>query len=193
MAAAGERASTLAWRDARRDDRRHLQAFVCTSPDHAKWLPARRARVHPRQWELDVQAAIRKLKPPPGPHARLRLAFDKVGLAAVVHVVVATENDHGILVPVIALAQRLRGGKHHRGGELAGEALRAASDLKAAHKMEGVGVFARVHPRNTASGFAFAAAGFEKLDGLFHTQDPAPGPLEHHRCDECVESWVATV
>jgi RimJ/RimL family protein N-acetyltransferase len=185
-------APILEWRDARRDDRQHLRAFVCTSPDRARWVPKRKQKVHPRPWELDAQSAVRKLKPPTDARARIRVAFDDVGLAAVVHVALAESNDHGIMVPVIALAQRLRGGKHHVGGELATEALRCAANLREVHNLEGVGVFARIHPNNRASRHAFEAAGFDNL-GLFHVDETMPGPIDHHTCANCVEGWASAV
>ncbi|WP_442856817.1 GNAT family N-acetyltransferase [Cellulomonas sp. Leaf395] len=190
MAEAAE-SSTLTWRDARRDDRGALKAFVCTSPDRATWIPIRRRRYHPRQWELDAQATVRSMKPPAQNGERIRLAFDGDGLAAVVHVTSASHGDFGLTIPIAALAQRLRHGKSRYGDELMDEALRVAAEMRS-RLNESVGVFARVHPKNLASKRMLERAGFSPA-GLIHQDPPTTGPDPHHRCVECVESWVADV
>lgn len=181
----------LVWRDARRDDRQRLQAFVCSSPDRYNWIPGR-GRFHPREWELDAQSAIRRLKPPVRGHERIRVAADRGELAAVVHVAMAANHDHGIMVPVFAVAQRLRYGSVHLGTQLVHEALATASEMRSTAGIDRVGVFARVHPKNVASKLALEGSGFEFLE-FYHVDEPMPGPDSQHRCKHCCETWFSDV
>lgn len=71
----------LLWREARREDRRSLQQFTCTTPKPT----GRNYRLpHPFPWELDVQNHIRDLKPPAAGSIQLGWSGDTGELAAVV-------------------------------------------------------------------------------------------------------------
>lgn len=184
--------SRLNWRDANRGDRGKLKQFVCTTPEKASWVPLRKGKFHPRQWELDVQSTVRNLKPPTPPGERIRLGFDDVGLAAVVNIARAKGGDHGVVLQVIAVAQRLRRAEPRFGPEALDEAVRVAAEFRDGLGGEAVGLFTRTVPKNAASKRMLTDYGFIYLD-LAHNDEVAPGPDRKHQCVSCVEAWVYEV
>lgn len=108
----------MEWRPCRPTDREALTRFECTTrPEKSaetKWHV-----VHPREWEYEVQAAIRDLRPPFRENdERVYVLEDSEGLAAVCHLRELDGPAH-VELQEIGVALRYRG----RGGEVAWRAV----------------------------------------------------------------------
>jgi RimJ/RimL family protein N-acetyltransferase len=138
----------LAWRDVERGDRRILQRFTCT--EDPRYVPGR-GKVHPREWELDVQAWVRGYTPPAGYREKFIIGLDDDGVGAVCAAAVSNDTPRTVALQIVAVSRRYRG----QGGAVADEALftalRAAADLGAESGWPEVTAFGRIHPRNAPS------------------------------------------
>lgn len=68
----------LDWRDARKDHRKQLKAFTCTTTPPRE--PDRRAGQHPKPWEYAVQKAIHQLRVPmPAADGRCMIGLNEDG------------------------------------------------------------------------------------------------------------------
>jgi hypothetical protein len=164
------------WRDAVRQDRSILEAFVCTDP--APRRPDKRPLPHPKPWELSVQTWIHGLHPPSGPSERLRLGFvpGDDSLAAVGEV--CSVGTDGGLVAVkltgLAITQRHRGQGGTLADEAVGQMIDQAKELALAQGASGLIAIAWAHPLNVPSHRMLARNGFRRRG------QPAPD----------VEDWV---
>jgi hypothetical protein len=147
-----------AWVDADKNHRPILQTFTCTTPRprtaHGRTL------AHPKPWEYEVQAYIRRLKPPVhGDVTLLGIIGDALG--SVAQFVYQTHPEMPVvLIRVAAVSVDYRG----QGGQLADATLeavlgRGATDLAADGHSHSL-VVARVNLSNTPSQALMLRHGF---------------------------------
>lgn len=140
-----------------------LQAFTCAEPPRARWDRLRRDHVHPKPWELAVQAAVRSIRPPLPPEENALLAFSGGALAGIAH---CSWTDGGEQLLVMSIARDVR----FRGTGLGSVLLRQTLAVLRSVRDEagvGCGVFARVDHRNEPSRQMFRRAGFVYLEDDF--------------------------
>jgi hypothetical protein len=93
--------ANLAWRESVSTDRELLKGLRCTveapRDSHNRPLP------HPRPWEREVEAWIRRQTPPAGPGEALRLGFHDDVLIAVGAAAFAERQDDVAIVKIRAI------------------------------------------------------------------------------------------
>lgn len=126
-----------------------LQNFICTEPSSALYDP-HRGKHHPRQWELEVQSGIRRLKFPPHCGEVVRIAEAETGDLAGICIATPSENEHISIIQAIAVAVPYRRQGVGR--------LLLASMLT---ELSTAAILARIHHRNDSSIRLFDEFGFE--------------------------------
>jgi RimJ/RimL family protein N-acetyltransferase len=155
----------LAWRTAQRGDRPLLQAFTCTGPAcYDRW---RKQKVHPREWELEVQTGIRDINPSTEGQFLYLGIDDQESIGAVCLFAPLDQPDQFKLMGVaVAMRYRRQGGAY--ADEAITQALQAAADQAAQHGRPHAYVTGFVHERNLASQRMCQRHGFMRVG-------PAPG------------------
>lgn len=159
----------LDWQPGRREDRGELSVFDCT-------VPARKVRrsgnkfqvVHPKKYELQVQAKVRSFQPPYKPPLHLWIGRDGRGIGSVI----LFEELDGIAQVELcygAVHNRLRG----KGGGMADEMIQHALDeityLAIDRGVDRVSLSAQVHEEHARS------QDLCRRNGLRHTGMMAEG------------------
>lgn len=142
-----------------------LKHWVCTSPEKRPFDKAQRRKVHPKEWELEVQSHIRRLRP-------LRLVNEEVALGMVGATVVSVAHfgrmsEGSSMIFAIACAQAFKG--QGIGRQALGFALSVMRHPSRVGRLGGPPVLVRIDPRNDASRAFFKASGFEfaAMDGYY--------------------------
>lgn len=150
----------LAWREARASDRRELKAFVCADPPKQLY-DAYRGKYHPEPWAFEVQAHVRRLKPPiVRTDEWLDIGRDSQGVAAVVHYGQDDTDDKRYWIMTVARDERCAGLGYGR--DALDHSLERIAYLQRLGG-EDCAVFAKIDPGNRDSRSMFKAAGFEYI------------------------------
>lgn len=155
----------LRWCEAEKAHEPALKAFICTDPPKREW-DRWRGKHHPREWELEIQAYIHKLRPPFQLPYRVLLGFDDSEKLLAVIMYDLLNDCNQVFVRGVACAHEARGNAY------AGDAYEAMfEDIRGLGWTHDFEVEGNVHVSNTASKRAFARIGgaHVRTEGKYET------------------------